>query len=189
MPKIALGPTPLIYPMPAVLVASDVDATPNAMTAAWVGIANSTPPMLSLGIRPERHTMRGIDQNKVFSINIPSVAQAREVDYCGIASGAKVDKIAACGFEIFRGETGAPLIGQCPVNLECRMLHRLDLGCHLLVVGEIIQVHVSEECTTDGKPDPAKIDPLIYVTGTGKTYAGLGETVAKAFSAGRDIGK
>ncbi|MFW5489446.1 MAG: flavin reductase family protein [Desulfovibrio sp.] len=189
MSKVTLGPTTLMYPMPAVLVASDVNSKPTAMTAAWVGIVNSNPPMLSVGIRPERYTMIGIDQNKVFSINIPSVAQVEQVDYCGIVSGSKADKMEACGFNIFRGETGAPLIEQCPVNLECRMHHRLDLGCHLLVVAEIVQVHVSEECTTDGKPDAAKIDPLIYVVGQGKTYAGLGETVAKAFSPGRNLMK
>lgn len=189
MSKTTFGPMPLLYPMPAVLVASDINATPSAMTAAWAGIVNSKPPMLSLGVRPERHTMRGIDRNQVFSVNVPGVTQVEQVDYCGMVSGKNADKLATCGFDVFRGETGAPLITQCPVNLECRLRHRLDLGCHLLLVGEIVQVHVSDDCLTDGKPDASKIDPLVYTLGTEKAYTGLRKTVAKAFSVGRAMEK
>ncbi len=58
----------------------------------------------------------------------------RETDYCGIISGSRVAKVKACQFKVFYGKLdNAPLIEQCPINLECKVVHILDLGViHLL---------------------------------------------------------
>ena len=185
MAKIAMGPDTLIYPMPAFLIGADVDGKPNFMTAAWSGIVNSTPPMVSVSIRPHRHTLKGVKQTSSFSVNVPSVDLAAETDYCGIASGAREDKAAVCEFEVFYGKLGnAPMIEQCPVNLECSLAHTLELGSHFLFIGEIVEVHVSESCLTDGKPDVDKVRPLVYVGGADRQYRALGEVVARAWHAG-----
>ncbi len=131
MSKVLLGPTTLVLPTPAFLIGSSVDGKPNFMAAAWSGVVNSDPPMISVAIRPGRHTHRGISQNSAFSVNVPSVDLTRETDYCGIRSGAKVDKVAVCKFKIFYGKLAtAPLIEQCPLNLECRVVQTLELGSH-----------------------------------------------------------
>jgi len=188
MAKITMGPETLIYPMPAFLIGANVDGKPNFMTAAWSGIVNSTPPMVSVAIQPPRYTFRGVRETSSFSVNVPSVDLARETDYCGIASGARADKVAVCGFEVFYGKLGdAPLIEQCPVNLECSLVHTLELGSHFLFIGEIVETHVSESCLTDGKPDVEKINPLVYVREPERQYRALGEVVGKAWSIGRDL--
>ena len=185
MAKIAMGPETLIYPMPAFLIGANVDGKPNFMTAAWSGIVNSTPPMVSVAIRPQRHTLKGVQQTSSFSVNVPSVDQAAETDYCGIAPGTKEDKVAVCEFEVFYGELGdAPMIEQCPVNLECSVAHTLELGSHFLFIGEIKETYVSESCLTDGKTDVEKIRPLVYVGGADRQYRALGDVVARAWSAG-----
>ncbi|MFC1963827.1 flavin reductase family protein, partial [Chloroflexota bacterium] len=110
------------------------------------------------------------------------------VDFCGITSGSRVDKIAACKFKVFYGKLGnAPLIEQCPVNLECIMVHVLDVGSHLLVVGKVEETHITENCFTDGKPDADKIKPIAFVNAPEKRYHALGEVVAKAYSVGKEI--
>jgi hypothetical protein len=81
----------------------------------------------------------------------------------------------------------APLIEQCPVNLECRVVHMLDLGSHSLVIGRIEETHVSEDCLTDGTPDVNKIRPLTFVTSPAARYQALGELIAKAFSIGKEL--
>jgi flavin reductase (DIM6/NTAB) family NADH-FMN oxidoreductase RutF len=188
MDKILMGPQTLICPMPVLLVGSNVDDKPNFMAVAWGGIANSEPPMISVAIRHIRHTLKGIRQNEAFSVNIPSADMVREADYCGITSGAKVDKVEACQFEVFYGKLdNAPLIEQCPVNLECKVVHILDLGSHALVVGRIEETHVSQSCLTDGKPDVSKIRPITYVMSPASRYQALGEILAKAFSVGREL--
>lgn len=188
MKKITLGSQTLIYPMPAFLIGANVDGMANFMTAAWSGIANSNPPMVTVAFQHHRHTYKGVKANGTFSINVPTEAQVKETDYCGIVSGAKKDKTTDCGFTVFYGQLKtAPLIEQCPVNLECSVVHILNLGSHALVVGRIEETHISEECATDGLPDPDKVKPIIYSAGAQKRYRGLGRPLAKAFSVGKDL--
>jgi flavin reductase (DIM6/NTAB) family NADH-FMN oxidoreductase RutF len=183
MNKTRLGPEALLFPTPSVLVGTIVEGRANFMTAAWCGIASSKPPAIAVGIRGERHTLKGILTLGEFSINVPSADMAAKVDYCGIYSGRKADKSTL--FDLFSGDLEhAPLVADCPLNLECRLRHTLDMGAHILVVGEVIQAHIDQGCLTDGKPDAAKVDPLIYSPGTGN-YQRLGEIVGKAFSIGR----
>ena len=184
MQKIKQGPATLLFPMPAVLVGAEVDGKPNFMTAAWCGIAASSPPALTVGIRAARHTYKGMLAHNTFSINVPSAEMARVTDYCGIYSGMRRDKSEL--FDCFYGDLKtAPMISECPVNLECRVVHTHELGSHILVVGQITESYVSDTCLTEGKPDCAKIDPLVYSTAPG-IYQRLGETVGKAFSIGKD---
>ncbi len=185
MEKVKLGPRELLYPTPAVLVGATVDEKPNFMTVAWCGIAASKPPALSVSIRGERHTLKGIEQHGVFSVNVAPVRLVKEVDYCGIYSGKKRDKSEI--FDVFYGMLKtAPLIRECPVNVECKTIHTLDLGSHILLVGQIMETYVSDDCMTDGKPDAKKIDPLIYTAGTGE-YRRLGDVIAQSFQVGKDL--
>lgn len=188
MGKVLMGSEPLLYPTPTVLVGANVDGKPNFMAVAWCGIVNSDPAMISVAIRHNRHTHKGISQNSTFSVNIPSIEMVRETDYCGIVSGHKVDKVAACRFKVFYGKLdNAPLIEQCPVNLECTVMQILNLGSHSLFIGRIEESHISESCLTDGKPDIDKINPFTFIVGSGSQYRALGKVVAKAFSIGKKM--
>jgi len=183
MDKIKFGPQTLLYPMPAALVGANVNDKPNFMTAAWCGIAAYKPPAISVALRKERYTLKGIRENGTFSVNVSSSDMVKKTDFCGVYSGKKTDKSQI--FKTFYGELKtAPLIQGCPVNLECKAIHYLDLGSHTLVVGEIIETYISEDCLTDGKADPVKIDPLIYTPGTMK-YHRLGEAIGPAFKIGK----
>jgi flavin reductase (DIM6/NTAB) family NADH-FMN oxidoreductase RutF len=186
--KVKLGAQPLVYPMPAFLIGANVEKRPNFMTAAWSGIACGEPPMISVALRHPRYTLKGVEQNMTFSVNVPSVDQAREVDYCGIVTGAKVDKAAVCKFDVFYGalET-APMVKQCPVNLECKVEHMLDLGSHILIIGKIEEVYVSGNCFTGDHPDVKKIRPMMWTTLPANVYQGLGPEVAKAFKVGLEL--
>jgi len=190
MKKIVLGPQTLLYPMPAFLIGANVGGKPNFMTAAWSGIAASNPPALTVSFQHHRLTYKGIRENGVFSVNVPSENLVKETDYCGIVSGNTEDKAKVCKFEVFYGKLKtAPLIGECPVNLECKALHILNLGSHALVIGQIEEVHVSEECLTEGMPDVLKVHPFLFSVGNRKEYYAVGEKLADAFSVGREIKK
>jgi flavin reductase (DIM6/NTAB) family NADH-FMN oxidoreductase RutF len=190
MKKITLGAQTLVYPMPAFLIGANVAGKANFMTAAWSGIACSKPPMVSVALQHHRHTLKGIKENGTFSVNVPSQDQVKETDYCGIVSGTKQDKAADCSFTVFYGQLKtAPLIEQCPLNLECKVVHILNLGSHALIVGQIEETHVSEACVTDGLPDADKLKPIIYSPGAEKRYYTLGAPLAKAFSVGQDFKK
>jgi flavin reductase (DIM6/NTAB) family NADH-FMN oxidoreductase RutF len=183
-----MGPRTLVYPMPAFLIGANVDDKPNFMTVAWSGIANGTPPMISIALQHPRHTLKGIKQNKTFSVNIPSTDIIKETDYCGIESGSQVDKAAVCGFDVFYGILkNAPLIEQCPVNLECTVVTIIELGSHELVLGKIEEVYATEDCLTDGKPNIEKIKPFIFSLDRGANYYSFGKRLASAFKIGKEL--
>jgi flavin reductase (DIM6/NTAB) family NADH-FMN oxidoreductase RutF len=188
MAKTAFGSQLLLYPLPAFLIGAEVEGRPNFMTAAWCGVVNSDPPMVSVAIRPARHTFKGIKANQTFSVNVPSADMVKETDYCGIVSGAVEDKVSACNFSVFYGRLkNAPMLESCPVNLECRVAHELALGSHSLFVGRIEESFVSDQCLTDNEPDIKKIRPIIFGRGNKKAYYDLGPLLAPAYRAGLEI--
>ena len=83
-------------------------------------------------------------------------------------------------------EVDAPIIVDCPVNLECRLKQEVPLGTHSWLIGEILEVHVNDDCLSEGKVDALTLDPLIFLTSQ-QSYFGLGKKVAKAFSIGKSL--
>jgi flavin reductase (DIM6/NTAB) family NADH-FMN oxidoreductase RutF len=174
--------------MPVYLIGANVEGKPNFLTAAWSGVACGEPLMLSVPIRHTRYTLKGIEENGTLSFCIPPVELVKETDFCGIVSGSKVNKVQACGFEIFYGKLGnAPLIEQCPINMECSVHQKLDLGSHVLIIAKLEEVHVAESCIMDGKPDIDKINTFTYTTTPAMEYRQVGKAIAKAFSVGREL--
>jgi flavin reductase (DIM6/NTAB) family NADH-FMN oxidoreductase RutF len=185
MDKIALGPMPFMSVMPTLLVGANVKGKANYMTAAWSTVACMAPPMVCVAINKVRYTAKGIEENRTFSLNIPSVKQVVETDHCGLVSGAQEDKSAV--FRSFYGKLKtAPMAAECPVAIECKLFSSVDCGSHVLYVGEIVEIHADKSCLTDGKPDIAKIHPIIYAQAT---YWECGKQVDKAFSAGKKFAK
>ena len=185
MEKITLGPMPYMSVMPALLVGANVRGKPNYMTAAWATVACMAPPMVCVAINKARFTAKGIEENKTFSLNVPSAKQVVETDHCGLVSGAKEDKSGV--FRSFYGKLKtAPLAEECPINIECKLFTSVDCGSHLLHIGEVVEIHADTSCVTDGRPDISKIKPLIYAQAT---YFDVGKQVDKAFSAGKKYRK
>lgn len=190
MAKVAIGARTILYPLPTVLVGANVDGKPNFSAYAWCGIVNSNPPMLSVAFQHHRHTLKGVKQNGTFSVNIPPTELVKETDYCGLVSGRDTDKVADCKFNISYGKLeNTPLISECPINLECRTLHILNLGSHEMVVGQIEEVYATDSCLTDGEPDVNKIKPFLWVIHPTNEYRAFGKPIGKAHHIGREIGK
>ncbi len=185
MAKKKLGPITMLWPHPTVLVGAVTDGQPDFAAVAWAGVACSNPASISIALQPHRHTLKGIYQNRAFSINIPSQNQVKEADYCGLVSGKDADKVKDCKFKLFYGNIkAAPLIEQCPINMELEVTNILVLGSHHLVVGKIGEVYISEECLTDDRPDMDKVKPFVFVPGK---YYEVGEAFADAFKIGWEV--
>lgn len=155
-----------LYPVPAVLVSCGIEK-PNIITLAWVGTVCSDPPAVGIGVRPERYSHHLIEESGEFVVNLPRAAQVDVVDYCGHVSGRHEDKWSACGLtpEPAR-KVRTPLIAECPVALECQVIHRLTIGSHDLFVGEVVAVQADEDILTSrGHIDYEKAQPLAYAGG------------------------
>ena len=176
-----------LYPMPVVLLGAEVQGKPNFMTVGWVSRVNFKPPMIAVGINKAHYTPEGILENRAFSINIPGRSMVGVTDYCGLVSGRKVDK--AMLFEVFYGALpGAPMITECPLNMECRLVDTVDLPSNHLFIGEIVGAYCGDEIMTDGNPDLKKIDPLV-LTMPDNSYWGVGEFIGKAWKVGKELKK
>ncbi len=181
--KKELGPKNCLYPMPTVLVGAMVNGKPNFITIAHVGIADFSSISLSMG--KNHYTNAGIKESGVFSVNIPSVDLVKKVDYVGITSGRKTDKSGM--FDIFYGKLGnAPLISECPINMECKLIHTIDFPQHDLFVGQIVDTYCDEACLTDGEVDYTKVQPILLIM-NGKGYWKLGERFASAWNVGWEL--
>lgn len=187
MAKVTIRPDRYMYPRPTLLVGANVDGKANFLAVGGGGVANAEPPMIGVPIRHQRYTLKGIRQNLTFSINTPSIDLVREMDYCGITSGAKVDKVKVCQFKVFYGDLKtAPMIEQCPLNLECKVVQMLNLESHSFVIGQVEGTYITESCLTDDKPDVNQIKPIIFNLEAGE-YIAFGEVIAKAFSIGQEL--
>ena len=184
MAKIIKGPETLLFPLPVVLVSArgKPPLKDNLITIAWAGIICSEPAMLSISVRPSRYSYGIIKDTKEFGVNIPSVRLAKEVDYCGVTSGKDTDKFTACKFTKFEARSiKAPLVKECPVNIECKVINRTTVGDHDLFLGEVVFVHADEDKIDErGSIITEKLDMLIYITGqywsVGKYLGKLGFT-------------
>lgn len=143
-------PSTLLYPVPAVMVTcADRERRPNIVTVAWTGTVCSEPPMLSISLRPERYSHELIMASREFVVNIPSVKEIRTTDYCGVVSGRVVDKFERTGLTPAPASTvKAPIILECPINLECAVRKTMSLGTHTLFLAEIKAVQVSRHLLT-----------------------------------------
>ena len=182
--KTEVQPDTELVPLPVVLVTTGEGQTANIITIAWVGIVNSTPPMISLAVRPSRHSYSLLSATREFVVNIPRVADVDKVDIIGAASGRDVFKFAEMGFTaLAASKVGAPLIAQCPINLECQLRHQLSLGSHDLFVGQIVAAHYDEEVLDSrGRLKPSAEVGLLLV---GDEYWSLGQKVAGFGAAGK----
>jgi flavin reductase (DIM6/NTAB) family NADH-FMN oxidoreductase RutF len=186
MDKISIG-TNFFIPMPVVLVGTQVEGKANFMAVGWCTRANANPPMIACGIGNHHYTPKGITQTGTFSVNIPSGDLLEKTDYCGLVSGAKVDKSQV--FSVFYGNLKtAPMIRECPVTLECRLVQSIPLPTNTLYIGEIEGAWADPSVMKDGKPDFPSMGPLI-LTMPDNTYRTLGSEAGKAWSAGMKLKK
>ncbi len=167
-------PGNMLYPLPAVLVTvADKKGRDNVFTVAWTGTVCTNPPMVYISVRPERHSYHMIEETGEFAINLTTEALAYAVDYCGVTSGREVDKFKElCLTRQKASEISVPLLGESPVNLECRVKECKKLGSHHMFLAEVACLHVAKEYLDQkGRFCLERAKPVAYSHGS---YYGLG---------------
>lgn len=141
-------PGNVLAPVPAVLVSCGGTKKwePNLITIAWAGSICSDPPMLSISIRPERHSYDIISSTREFVVNVTTEKQVKDVDWCGMVSGRDVNKFERTRLTPAEAlKVDCPIVLECPINIECRVQKFIKLGTHNMFLGEVIAVQVSSE--------------------------------------------
>ena len=176
----------MLYPLPVVMVSTaDRGGRPNIITVAWAGTICSDPPMVSISVRPERYSHAMLKETGEFVINLATKELAFATDYCGVKSGRDVDKFKEMKLTPVSAEkVKAPLIGESPVNIECRVTQIVPLGSHDMFMAEVVCVHVEDSYMDEaGKFHLEDADPIVYSHGayleTGAKLGTFGYSVKK----------
>ena len=123
MAKQTWKPGNMLYPLPAVMVSvTDGEGNDNIITVAWAGTVCTNPPMVSISVRPSRFSYDMICKTKEFVLNLTTEELAYATDYCGVRSGRDVDKFQELHLTKEKADhVKAPMIGESPVNIECKV--------------------------------------------------------------------
>ena len=188
--KKRLGPSDILFPVPAALVATGSPDKPNVLAVAWIGMMASNPPILAVSLHKTRHSLLIVQKTKEFTVNIPQASQFREVDYCGLVSGRIRNKVLDCHLTLNPAAVvKPPIIEECPFNLECRVVSQTVLGAWVVFFAEVVETHVdADKVNSKGKLDISRIDPLVYCA-TVREYWNLGKRLGLGFNAGKEIMK
>ena len=136
----------LTAPAPPVMVSCGTMEKSNIITVAWTGIINTVPPKTYISVRPSRYSYDLIKESGEFVVNLTTADLIKKADFCGIYTGAKVDKFAKCGFDKEEAsEVSCPVIAQSPLSLECKVTDIIELGSHHMFLADIVAVDVDED--------------------------------------------
>ena len=186
MAKLKIGANAMVYPNPIVLVGAQVDGRPNYCLVGDCALAGVRWPLVTISLHEDHWTTRGVQKERAFSVNIPSMDLLDRVDACGHLSGREADKSSL--FTTFYGELRTvPLIAECPVVLECRVVGEILHEKRHVFLGEVAQAHVEERFLV-GPPGKrviarlGELDPILY--GADDRYYRVGEPVAASGTPG-----
>jgi flavin reductase (DIM6/NTAB) family NADH-FMN oxidoreductase RutF len=137
----------LIAPVPPAMITCGSDDADNAniITIAWTGIINTNPPKTYISVRPSRHSYKIIKESGEFAINLTTKDLVRHADFCGVYTGAKVNKFEKCNLHKEKAsEIACPLIEESPLSLECKVTEIIPLGTHDMFLADIVAVDVDD---------------------------------------------
>lgn len=171
-------PGTMIYPLPAVLVScGESEQEYNLFTVAWTGTVCTNPPMCYISVRPERHSYDIIKRTGEFVINLTTASLARATDWCGVRSGRDYDKFSEMGLTAEPAAVvSAPVVGESPVSIECRIRQVIELGSHDMFLADVVNVLVDEQYINPetGKLELERAEIITYSHGE---YFRLGEMI------------
>lgn len=167
MKKVSFKGAAMLSPLPPAMISCGKGEEKNIITIAWTGIINSTPPLTYISVRKSRHSHAIIEKEGEFIINLPNEAIAAKCDYCGVKSGREIDKWKETGLTPLPAEeVGCPMIGEAPINLECRVTEQREYPTHDMFVAEIVRVHADAELMQEnGKLRMDKAGLIAYCHG------------------------
>lgn len=167
MSKIIWKPGAFIYPLPVVMVSCGTMEKSNIITVAWTGILNSHPSTVYISIRPERYSYNLIKEQGEFVINLCTEDLVYATDWCGVKTGAKVDKFKEMNLTKQSGEfVKCPLIQESPASIECKVKEIKEIGSHHVFIAEVLSIDADDKYIDEkGAFDISKCNLITYSNG------------------------
>ena len=178
MSKKIWKPGTFVYPIPAVMVSCGDMENSNIITVAWTGIINTNPAKVYISFKPERYSYNIIKEKKEFVINLTTEKLAYATDWCGVKTGAKVDKFKEMKLTKEKCKNvSAPAIKESPVSIECKVIEIKEMGSHHMFIAEVLSIDADEKYINEkGAFDISKCNLIAYANGG---YYELGKKIGK----------
>ena len=178
--KTQFPPGNMLYPVPAVMVScGSSEDEYNIITISWTGTINTNPPMLYISVRPERHSYDIIKKNMEFVINLTTEKLAYVTDYNGVKSGKNINKFEESRLSpVPTRKVNSVMIGESPVNIECKVTQIIPLGSHDMFIAEVVNVNIDEKLI-DPKTNNLRLDKANLIAYSHGFYYLLGKRIGK----------
>ena len=134
--------------MPNTIVSCRKDGHDNALAVGVASVASIDPVMVMIGIIPSRFSYDMVKDTGKFVVNIPTKEFSEKYMYLGTVSGRDEDKLASIN-TTDADIIDAPILTDCPVNIECSVVDSIQPGSHELFIGKVEKVHCDEEYLTE----------------------------------------
>lgn len=148
--------TNFVGPRPIALVTTiDGDGCANAAPMSFFNVFSHEPPILILGIqtRPDgraKDTVVNIRCSGEFVVHMVDMSIASRMILTGLDLPSDVDEIAFAGLTSTPSlQVAPPRIAESPCAMECTVLNLLEYGRRTIVLGQVVQMHVRDECLDD----------------------------------------
>ncbi len=133
-----------LEPGPIVLVSSRLGEATNIMTMGWHTMMEFTPALVGCVISAANHSFRMIREAGECVINLPTTKLADQAVRIGNTSGGEIDKFEAFGLTPLPARAvGAPLIGECHANFECRLYDDALVEKYNFFIFEVVRAQVA----------------------------------------------
>ncbi|MFW9975290.1 MAG: flavin reductase family protein [Candidatus Thorarchaeota archaeon] len=166
----------ILNPLPVALVGALVNGKPNYLVIGYISPFNFGKHVF-FSLFKKRYTRIGIHEHMTFSVNIPSISLLEETQLCGSKSGRDLDKSSL--FDSFFGDLKtAPMIRECPLNMECEVEQIIDYDLNEGIIGKVVKSYANSNTVYDGKLDIRKVQPIIWATCGDFNYYNIGSRMS-----------
>ena len=166
--------TGVVVPRPIAWVSSlAADGTRNLAPHSYFNAISSNPPIVHFTSTGVKDSLRNVRATGEFVVNIVSRQLAEPMNFTAADFPPDEDEFAWAGLDAAESrKVRPPRVAQAKAALECRVRTVLSMGNGNMVFGDVVHLHVDDAVWNDGRVDPALLEPLGRLGGSGYTTVG-----------------
>ncbi len=165
--------TGLVIPRPIGWIGTMAgDGKLNLAPFSFFNAVSSEPPIVlfSAGRHSDRpkDSVAFAEESGVFTVNIVSEELAPAMNLSSETFAPEQDEFVIAGLTPVMGTlVAAPMVGESPANLECRVLDVIDIGTETrMVLGEVVMIHVRDDALDGTRVDSEVIQAIGRLSGS-----------------------
>ena len=134
-----------IEPGPVLLLTTQMpEHKPNVMAMSWHMMMEFEPPLIGCVVSANNYSFAALKKTRQCVLAVPPATLAQTVTGIGNCTGSDTDKFGVFALTpLPAAQVAAPLIGECIVNLECRVKDTEMVKSYNMFVLECVKAWVN----------------------------------------------